>query len=84
MHNPHLSVLDYKKQERVKEVAALEEKLEGAQVVLELKEERIESLEKKLRISVSVFEKNNPKLKRCWMIPRLKLRNCSQRKRIYV
>lgn len=40
-HNPHLSVLDYKKQEWVKEVAALEEELEGAQVVLELKEERI-------------------------------------------
>ena len=38
-HNPHLSVLDYKKQERVKEVAALEEELESAQVVLELKEE---------------------------------------------
>ena len=33
-HNQHLSVLDYKKQERVKEVAALEEELEGAQVVL--------------------------------------------------
>lgn len=48
MHNPHLSVLDYKKQERVKEVAALEEKLEGAQVVLKLKEERIESLEKEI------------------------------------
>ena len=47
-HNQHLSVLDYKKQERVKEVAALEEKLEGAQVVLELKEERIESLEKEI------------------------------------
>ena len=47
-HNQHLSVLDYKKQERVKEVATLEEKLEGAQVVLELKEERIESLEKEI------------------------------------
>ena len=47
-HNQHLSVLDYKKQERVKEVAALEEKMEGAQVVLELKEERIESLEKEI------------------------------------
>lgn len=47
-HNQHLSVLDYKKQERVKEVAALEEKQEGAQVVLELKEERIESLEKEI------------------------------------
>ena len=47
-HNKHLSVLDYKKQERVKEVAALEEELEGAQVVLELKEERIEALEKEI------------------------------------
>ena len=47
-HNKHLSVLDYKKQERAKEVAALEEKIEGAQVVLELKEERIESLEKEI------------------------------------
>lgn len=37
-HNKHLSVLDYKKQERAKEVAALEEEIEGAQVVLELKE----------------------------------------------
>lgn len=44
IHNKHLSVLDYKKQERAKEVAALEEEIEGAQVVLELKEERIESL----------------------------------------
>lgn len=48
MHNLHLSVLDYKKQERVKDVAALEEEIEGAQVVLELKEERIESLEKEI------------------------------------
>ena len=47
-HNKHLSVLDYKKQERAKEVAALEEEIEGAQVVLELKEEKIESLEKKI------------------------------------
>ena len=55
MHNLHLSVLDYKKQERAKEVTALEEELEGAQVVLELKEERIESLEKEIenkRVSI--------------------------------
>lgn len=54
-HNPHLSVLDYKKQERAKEVAALEEELEGAQVVLELKEKRIESLDKEIenrRVSI--------------------------------
>ena len=39
----------------MKDVAALEEKLEGAQVVLELKEERIESLEKEIenkRVSI--------------------------------
>lgn len=47
-HNQHLSVLDYKKQERANEVAALAEELEGAQVVLELKEERIESLDKEI------------------------------------
>lgn len=54
-HNLHLSVLDYKKQERAKEVAALEEEIEGAQVVLELKEERLESLEKEIenkRVSI--------------------------------
>ena len=47
-HDKHLSVLDYKRQERAKEVAALEGEIEGAQVVLELKEERIESLEKEI------------------------------------
>ena len=36
-HNQHLSVLDYKKQERAKKVTALEEELEGVQIVLELK-----------------------------------------------
>lgn len=54
-HNLHLSVLDYKKQERAKEVAALEDEIEGAQVVLELKEERLESLEKEIenkRVSI--------------------------------
>ena len=57
MHNLHLSVLDYKKQERVKEVAALEEEIEGAQVVLELKEERIESLEKEIESKRDRFRK---------------------------
>ena len=54
-HNKHLSVLDYKKQERAKEVAAFEEEIEGAQVVLELKKERIKSLEKEIenkRVSI--------------------------------
>ena len=44
----HFSALDYKKQERAKEEAALEVDIEGAQVVLEIKEERIESLEKEI------------------------------------
>lgn len=56
-HNKHLSVLDYKKQERAKEVVALEEELEGAQVVLELKEERIESLEKEIESKRDCFRK---------------------------
>lgn len=68
-HNKHLSVLDYKRQERAKEVAALEGEIEGAQVVLELKEERIESLEKKLKVSETISEKNSLRLKRSWMIP---------------
>ena len=56
-YNKHLSVLDYKKQERAKEVAALGEELEGAQVVLELKEERIESLEKEIESKRDGFRK---------------------------
>jgi len=56
-HNKHLYVLDYKKQERAKEVAALEEEIEGAQVVLELKEERIESLEKEIESKRDGFRK---------------------------
>ena len=38
-HNPHLSVLDYKKQERSREVKELEQELEDIGVVIELKEE---------------------------------------------
>ena len=56
-HNKHLSVLDYKKQERAKEVAALEEELEGTQVVLKLKEERIDSLEKEIESKRDSFRK---------------------------
>ena len=56
-HNKHLSVLDYKKQERAKEVAALEEEIEDVQVVLELKEERIESLEKEIESKRDSFRK---------------------------
>lgn len=39
-HNPHLSVLDYKKQKRSREVKELEQELEDIGVVIELKEER--------------------------------------------
>lgn len=39
-HKPHLSVLDYKKQERSREVKELEQELEDIDVVIELKEER--------------------------------------------
>lgn len=39
-HKPHLSVLDYKKQERSREVKELEQELEDIGVVIELKEER--------------------------------------------
>jgi len=39
-HNPHLSVLDYKKQERSREVKELEQELEDIGGVIELKEER--------------------------------------------
>ena len=56
IHNKHLLVLDYKKRERAKEVAVLEE-IEGAQVVLELKEERIESLEKEIESKRDGFRK---------------------------
>ena len=56
-HNKHLSILDYKKQERAKEVAALEEEIEIAQVVLALKEERIESLEKEIESKRDDFRK---------------------------
>ena len=48
-HNKHLSVLDFKKQERAKEVAALEAELEDVQVVLDLKEERADALDKEIR-----------------------------------
>ena len=39
-HEKHLSVLDYKKQERSREVKELEQELEDIGVVIELKEER--------------------------------------------
>lgn len=39
-HKPHLSVLDYKRQERSREVKELEQELEDIGVVIELKEEQ--------------------------------------------
>lgn len=67
-HNKHLFVLDYKKQERAKEVAALEEELEGAQVVLKLKEERIDSLEKEIESKLDDFRKEQSEAQKNLMI----------------
>ena len=55
-HNKHLSVLDYKKQERAKEVAALEAELEDVQVVLDLKEECADALDKEIRRKQTEFK----------------------------
>ena len=55
-HDKHLSVLDYKKQERAKEVAALEAELEDVQVVLDLKEERADALDKEIRRKQTEFK----------------------------
>ena len=55
-YNKHLSVLDYKKQERAKEVAALEVELEDVQVVLDLKEERADALDKEIRRKQTEFK----------------------------
>ena len=55
-HNKHLSVLDYKKQERAKEVAALEAELEDVQVVLDLKEKRADALDKEIRRKQTEFK----------------------------
>lgn len=55
-HNKHLSVLDYKKQERAKEIAALEAELEDVQVVLDLKEERVDALDKEIRRKQTEFK----------------------------
>lgn len=47
-HKPHLSVLDYKKQERSREVKELEQELEDISVVIELKEEREARLDREI------------------------------------
>lgn len=63
-HNKHLSVLDYKKQERAKEVAALEAELEDVQVVLDLKEERAEALEKEIQSKRADFRQEQVEAQR--------------------
>lgn len=55
-HNKHLSVQDYKKQERAKEVATLDAVLEDVQVVLDLKEERAETLEREIQSKRADFK----------------------------
>lgn len=60
-HNKHLSVLDYKKQERAKEIAALEAELEDVQVVLDLKEERADALDKEIRRKQTEFKREQDK-----------------------
>lgn len=55
-HNKHLSVLDYKKQERAKEVARLDAKIEDVQAVLELKEERAAILEQHIQNKSADFQ----------------------------
>ncbi len=47
-HKPHLSVLDYKKQERSREVKELEQQIDDISVVIELKEEREARLDKEI------------------------------------
>lgn len=47
-HNRHLSVLDYKKQERAKEVAVLEQEIEDLDVVIELREEKAAILDEEI------------------------------------
>jgi hypothetical protein len=47
-HKPHLSVLDYKKKERSREVKELEQELEDISVVIELKEERESRLDREI------------------------------------
>lgn len=82
-HNQHLSVLDYKKQERAKKVTALEEELEGVQIVLELKQERIESLDKEIENKRACIRKEQSEAQKMLDATRTELRNCNQRKRIY-
>ncbi len=63
-HEQHLSVLDYKKQERSKELAAVEEKLTESRAEYEVLEKQIRSYEE-AKIDFMTFEKqldNDPEL----------------------
>ena len=63
-HEQHLSVLDYKKQERSKELAAVEEKLTESRAEYEMLEKQIRSYEE-AKIDFMKFEKqldNDPEL----------------------
>jgi DNA repair exonuclease SbcCD ATPase subunit len=57
-HKPHLSVLDYKKQERSREVKELEQELEDIGVVIELKEEREARLNREINKQELQLKKN--------------------------
>lgn len=58
-HKPHLSVLDYKKQERSREVKELEQELEDIGVVIELKEEREARLNREINKQELQLKKNH-------------------------
>lgn len=45
MHNEHLSVIDFKKQERSKEVARLENKLENTDKLIQYRKELLQDVE---------------------------------------
>lgn len=53
-HNKHLLVLDYKNQERAKEVAKLKAELDEVQAVLDLKEEKVVALEQHIKVKVLI------------------------------
>ena len=57
-HKPHLSVLDYKKQERSREVKELEQELEDIGVEIELKEEREARLNREINKQELQLKKN--------------------------
>ncbi len=63
-HKPHLSVLDYKKQERSREVKELEQELEDISVVIELKEEREARLDREINKQELQLKRDREKAER--------------------